>query len=139
MINANTCGGKSKEFTWKIGGENIVINRPAMKNKDEIISLDIFLKINAYTIQKTYINLCNSVSKMADGTEKDGIGTFLMSEFDFKSSDAQIASQIAAILCQTGCWVNNGKQRNIEFYSKTDDPITLIKQYYEKHKNGDEI
>ena len=135
MIKSNTCGS-GNEFTWSLNDNKVIIHRNFKSGKSiQQLQLSYFENLNQVARQNKYISLGNNVAKLADGTEKDGIGTFLMNHCGLNSSEAQIASHIAAILCLAGVWVTNEKKRNIEFFSICDTCTDKIIAYYKNHIN----
>lgn len=135
MIQATTCGSKAKPFCWSIDGEQVLIVRDFkhMPHVQISIALHILDELNRYVRAKGGIHLSNNVEKLYNGTESDGIGPFLMQHAALNSSQAQVASQVAALLCQAGIWHTNGKKRSIEFFSNTEDCILALISYYKKH------
>ena len=135
MIQATTCGSKAKPFSWSINGEQVLIVRDFkhMPHVQISIALHVLDALNRYTCAKGGIHLSNNVEKLYNGTESDGIGPFLMQHAGLNSSQAQVASQVAALLCQAGIWHTNGKKRSIEFFSNTEDCIPALISYYKKH------
>lgn len=75
-----TLGGRAKEFEWNYDGQKIIINRKfgRLDNniRSEFTNNEIYL-ILSYIKNNGKVNLANSVSKLQDGTEKDGIGKFI--------------------------------------------------------------
>lgn len=135
MMQGTTCGSKAKPFSWSINGDKVLIIRD-FKNMPHVqitIALHVLDELNRYTRARSGIHLSNNVEKLYDGTENDGIGPFLMQHAGLNSSQAQVASQVAALLCQAGIWRTNGKMRNIEFYSNTENCSSLLTAYYKKH------
>lgn len=130
LIKSTTCG-QAKFFKWEINDDVVIIYR-IFKNgpRKDIIPLSIFDQLNNYVIQKGFINLFNNVDIKTHNAEDDGIGSYLIRNYNYKSSDAQIASQVAAILCQVGAWTNNNKKKNIEFYSVVKDCRSMLLNYY---------
>ena len=136
MVKSTTCGGKSKEFKWDIINNQVVIYREFKSGSNKItLPLSCFEKLNTYLQLHNSISLGNSVTKLKDGTEKNGIGTFLMHNYNLNSSEAQVASQVSAILCVSSVWKTNGKLRNIEFYSISDICTDKITTYYKNNSN----
>ncbi|MHC1747466.1 MAG: hypothetical protein AB9856_03640 [Cellulosilyticaceae bacterium] len=130
MIKSTTCCN-SKAFTWEINGDNVIIHR-IFKNgpQKDIIPLSTFEHLNHYVSQKGAITLSNNLDKAKHTPQEDGMGTFLMQNYDYNTSNAQIASQIAAIMCQVGVWSTNNKKKNIEFYSIINTCKPTILNYY---------
>ena len=134
MIVSYTCRDE-KEFRWEIINDHLYIYR-TFKNGEKLNKLPLGLVefLNQYAISKETIQLGNNVALLHKGVEKDGMGTFLM-ENGVTSSDAQIASQLAAILCEVGVWTHNCVKKNIEFRSISKKCLDSLFNYYTTHTN----
>lgn len=127
----NTLGSKEKLFKWRIDNSKLEIYRE-MKNGPEcrsvtLIDLD---RIHSYVKKNNWTHLANSVSKVPNGTEKEGIGRFMYEELGLTVNDAQLASHISALFCQAGIWESNGVVKGMMFRNVKDDwKITLIDLY----------
>jgi hypothetical protein len=114
-----TLGGKAKEFEWKYDGEKIIISREFGKLHNniqtEFTNNEISL-ILSYIKYKGKAYLSNSVSKLQDGTEKDGIGKFIYENIKSDTTFAQTASQLVSIFVKANILEYNGKKRNMEFW-----------------------
>ena len=111
---------RQKEFRWKIDDNEIHIIREIKKNgsvfEKKSITQTQINELIKYLSKYNYFYLRNNVDKLHKNYEKeDGIGYFLYNELGWEGTDSQLASQIAAIFCNSGCWENNGKKRNIKF------------------------
>lgn len=116
-IECRTLGSKHKKFYWSINqNDELIIRRIFENNISSVIVLtkEHIESLNDFVFLQSKIRLANNVEKLALGTEREGIGTFLMNNCGLNSSEAQIASQIAAILCEMEIWKSNGKERCIE-------------------------
>ena len=135
MIYSNTCGSKAKPFYWELtkGQLRVIRNFKNRSNVTIEISLTTLEELNALVRTNGSITLSNNVEKMKLGTESPGIGTFLLAHTNLNSGQAMVASQIAAILCESKVWRSNGKKRNIVFCSNTDDCISVLRTYYANH------
>ena len=53
--------------------------------------------------------LANNVEKLANGTEKHGLGRFLYEQLGRDTAGAQLAGQLGVILTSAGVWDYHGK------------------------------
>lgn len=60
--------------------------------------------------------LANSVSKVKDGIEKDGIGTYIYNNIKQDPSLVQTSSQLVAILYNANVLYYNDKKNGMEFW-----------------------
>jgi hypothetical protein len=64
-----------------------------------------------------WVRLSNNVSKLKDGTEKEGLGKFLFDQLGWDTTESQLASQLAALFVYCG-WCEPAhptRRRNILF------------------------
>jgi hypothetical protein len=119
-MKANTLSGE-KPFHWSYDGENIVV-RKNVRNNDVWNEMEIcytnseIVMLISYIKQKRRVALANSVSKLQDGTEKEGIGNYIYNNIEKNISKAQSASQLVAILHDVNVLGFNGAKRNMEFW-----------------------
>ena len=117
-----TLGGKKKRFWFKLEPDKSITIARRFNHKSGLTK-------SIYTISKSEINsihsylnngnapLANNVHKLANGTEKEGIGKFLYEQLDWKSTTkCQLASQLASIFFYAGIWGYNGNSRGMEFW-----------------------
>jgi hypothetical protein len=117
-IQNNTLGAKEKSFLWFYDGEKITIKRK-IKNNIELINDFSNNEINilmSYIKQSGRVALANNVTKVQDGTEKDGIGKFIYTNINKDISAAQAASQLVSIFYNANVVCFNGRKRNMEFW-----------------------
>lgn len=128
--------GKSNEFLWKIDSEcNMYLSRVfnlenGKTNVEDFITADELKKLDNYMSDGEWKHLANNVSKLQDGTEKEGVGTFLFSELQWSNTKAQLSGNIGSIFCAAGAWKHNGKKRGIQFKKNSDIWCDLVKAYY---------
>ncbi|WP_196891138.1 hypothetical protein [Aureivirga marina] len=117
-----TLGAKKKIFNYQISQDGSICIWRKFKSDEEPRS-DIFSKEELKHIFKKLEKLgnpfflANSVSKLKDGEEKEGIGKIV---YDYEmnqnsTTKAQATSQLVAIFYELGILSTNGKKRNIEF------------------------
>lgn len=116
-IKNNTLSAE-KPFLWFYDGERIIIKRK-FKNNPEFINIfsnDEIEKLILYIKQNSRVALANSVTKVQDGTEKDGIGKFIYNNINKDSSKQQAASQLVTIFYNADILLYNNKKKNMEFW-----------------------
>lgn len=126
--NCETLGGKQKEFAWKYDkNKGLIIKRII---SDNIVTTSFteeeINKIIVYISNSKQVKLANSVTKLQNKNEKDGLGKFVYEELDRDISDAQAVSQLAAILVNEGILGYNGRKRGMEFWVEDDDWKTKL-------------
>lgn len=127
-----TLGGKAKKFEWSYDGEKIKINRKIGRFDSNIQSEFTNNEIShiiSYIKYKKKVCLSNSVSKLQDGTEKDGIGKFIYENIKSDTTLAQTASQLASIFIATNILGYNGKKRNMEFWLINEEWENALLEY----------
>lgn len=127
-----TLGGKAKEFKWDYNGEKVIISRKVGKLQNNIQSEFTNNEISlilSYIKHKGNIELSNSVSKLQDGTEKDGIGKFIYENIKSDTTLAQAASQLASIFVNANILSYNGKKRNMEFWLLDEEWEKALHKY----------
>lgn len=133
MFVDETTLGVGKAFIWRLlddGG--IEIARPfgrmgiAAPSTYEKADLD---RLQALVASYSWTALANNVEKLYHGTEKAGLGSFLLA-LGKSQTDAQGASQLAAIFVKSGAWEWNGKRKGMEFHANGGDWKDAIQSYY---------
>lgn len=132
-----TLGAKQKTFAWIYDEEKITIKRTVGNGLvlvNEFTDLEIdkiieFIKVMGET------SLANSVSKMKDGTEKDGLGKFIFEELKRDISSAQASSQLIAIFYDAGIIYTNEKVKGIKFWIKDEDWKEQLKILLNRKEN----
>lgn len=130
--------GRDKPFQWRIGENSDIEIKRDFKNKPGVnlpFAHQELDKLNSYIPKDKWIPLANSVSKLGDGTEKDGVGSFIYKNIKPNETFAQAASQISAIFVLAGVWDYNGRKKDMEFKKKSDDWIGLVNEYYKHLQN----
>lgn len=105
-------------FLWSYDGNEIFVLKEDKNgteytftfNNDEIDGL------MEYINKRERVPLGNSVSKVIDGTEKDGIGTYIYSNIAKNTSIVQTASQLVSILYNTNVLYYNNQKKSMEFW-----------------------
>lgn len=97
ILNYNICatlGSRNKSFEWTYSvNDGITIYRNFKNGPNKVtFTNDDIEKIVNYIELKQEVELANSVQKLSDGTEKDGIGKFIFETIEKKTSTAQAAS-----------------------------------------------
>jgi hypothetical protein len=139
-VHSTTFGGKAKSFWWKIDEEcNIQISRffnnktgkPESKviSQRELNELDNYMQSDVF-LPDYFVPLANNVEKLAKHQEKEGIGKFLFTHFNWSPTDCQLAGHLGVILSLSGAWEYNGKKRGIKF--KSIIKCNLVNDYYHK-------
>lgn len=109
---------KGNVFLWTYDGKEIFILKED-KNKMEHTFTFSNYEIDGlieYIKGKSRVPLGNSVSGVSDGTEKDGIGTYIYNNIDKNTSLVQTASQLVSILYNTDVLYYNNKKKGMEFW-----------------------
>ncbi len=88
--------------------------------------------IHSYVSKNNWTHLANSVSKIPNGIEKEGIGKFMYEKLGLSVSDAQLASHISALFCQAGIWESNGVVKGMMFRKMQDDWQTALIDLYNR-------
>ena len=130
---------RGNRFWWKIdNGNNITIKR-IFKNKNskngvreetKIIKAHELDLLNEYMADGYPKSLAHNVVKLANGTEKSGIGTFLYNDLSWLTKEAQLASHLGVIFYNAGVWGYNGKKRGIQHNRISDDWRELVTNLY---------
>lgn len=114
-VHGFTLSDKAKSFWWQIDKEhNIHIRRNNIATKPETINQKDLERIVEYMRSKDWVNLANSVSKLGDGTEEEGLGKFIFEHINKNTTYAQLSSHLAAIFSNAGIWEYNGAKRGIQ-------------------------
>ncbi len=93
---------------------------------DELNDLDTYMKRNQW------VDLANNVEKLKNGTEKDGIGKFLFEDLNKNTTEAQLASQLAAVFSFSGVWEHNNLKKNMKFKISNNEWKESIEKMYKK-------
>lgn len=135
-VPLRTLGGKAKEFFWMLDSSfSIHISREfknASNKNISIITAQELEKLNDYMRNNDWVDLANNVERLVDGTEKDGIGKFLYEKMGWDVVDAQLASQLSAILSLTGVWEHNGLKRGMKFKMNNEEWEESVEIMYKK-------
>lgn len=133
----NTLGAKEKSFLWFYDGEKIIIKRK-IKNNTELENYFFNNEIDLlmlYVKQNERVKLANNVTKIQEGTEKDGIGNFIYNNISKNISKAQAlskaqaASQLVSIFYNTKVLFFNQRKINMEFWIDNIDWRERILSY----------
>lgn len=131
-----TLGGKSKEFRWRLDStRSLSISREFKgdNQNDRKITFEGLTAIQDYVQKSGWTDLANSVSKLKDKTEKEGLGKFLHEELGWDTTDAQLASQLFALFVRAGVWMRNeGKKRNIQVKAQSNNWYEDLEAFYLK-------
>lgn len=109
---------EEKPFLWDYDGEKIFISKKD-KNQNEYTFNFTNIQIDGlllYIKNKGRVPLANSVSKIKDGTEKDGIGTYLYNNIRQDTTFQQTSSQLVSILCNVNVLHYNNKKKGMVFW-----------------------
>ncbi|MVM28595.1 hypothetical protein GO755_01030 [Spirosoma sp. HMF4905] len=131
-----TLGGKAKEFCWRLDStRSLSIHRVFEGNNpnDKKITFEELTAIQDYVQKNGWTDLANSVTKLKDKTEKDGLGKFLYEELDWDTIDAQLASHLSAIFVSAGVWISNNKKRNIQVKVQINKWYETLEAFYLKN------
>ena len=130
---------RGNSFWWKIdNGNNITIKR-IFKNKNskngvrgetKTIKAHELDLLNEYMADGYPKSLAHNVEKLANGTEKSGIGMFLYNELGWSTKDAQLASHLGVIFYNAGVWGYNGENKGIQHNRISDDWRELVTILY---------
>ncbi|RCW24158.1 hypothetical protein [Marinilabilia salmonicolor] len=121
LMLSNTLGPKAKSFKWRITpSQDLVISRVFKGDnlkkttlaKNEVDRIERFVRIKG-----DWVDLANNVEKLGNGTEKEGIGSFIYKQLGRNTVEAQLSSHIGAIFVNAGIWEYR-KQRGLQFKSK---------------------
>lgn len=111
--------GKKNPFEWKYTNDCIIIKRNFKNTKSTTkFSNSDLNKIINFIIKNDEVELSNNVKKLANGTEKIGLGSFIYNGISKDVTDAQAASQLASILCACRILSYNGAERGMKFKVK---------------------
>lgn len=135
-VYSTTLGGKEKKFYWKIDSDlNLNIKRQFKSVKTSTsndLSVGQINQIVDYVSQNGEVTLSNNVMKLVKGTEKEGLGKFMLETFSLTTTAAQAASQLAALFVDAGIWKWNEKKRGMSFKANTIDWKDTLRSYYEQ-------
>jgi len=131
-----TLGAKEKDFWWKIDDEGwIAIKRFfQMAHGRHLVETTIACsdieKLHAYTGDRQWKDLANNVEKLANHTERPGLGWFLYEKLGWDTAGAQLSSHLGAIMTRAGVWDWNGKRRGMRFKLAAGTWVELLKAYF---------
>lgn len=113
-----TLGAKQKEFMWSYNQkEGITIKRIFKTEEIETnFNNEDLKKIINYIRREGGVELANNIKKLSDGTEKNGLGTYIYKEVSNNLKDALAASQLVAVLKAVKVLDYNGVKRGMKFY-----------------------
>jgi len=106
-----TLGSRKKPFSSKIDvGLTLTIRRKFKNNPKDlfsIFSLEKLEAIQSYMRNRDWIPLANNVYRMRNGTEMDGLGSFVYNNLTSNTTFAQSTSQLAAmfVVQEYGKWI----------------------------------
>lgn len=114
---------RGNPFLWTYDGNEI---RIVKEDKNGIKYLFTFsIKeidgLMKYIKGKGKVYLANSVSKVKDGSEKEGIGNYIYKNIEENPSLVQTASQLVSILHNANILYYNGKKKGMEFWINEPD------------------
>ncbi|WP_321429134.1 hypothetical protein [uncultured Methanolobus sp.] len=119
-----------KPFYWKVDGEhNIFIRRKFKHWKPEKVSADVLYRLNDYMANGSWKYLANNVQKLGNGTEIEGLGSFLY-RINPDTSFAQLSSHLGAIFTNADVWECNKSERKMKFRLSDNKWEDKINQYY---------
>ncbi|MEZ0538081.1 hypothetical protein [Fibrella arboris] len=136
----NTLGGKAKEFYWKMDDTNSLHISRLFKNKEDLRQHDVEFSapqldlIMAYVEEAEIVRLGNSVSKLTDGSEKEGLGRFILESLNLPLTTAQASSQIATLFVQAAIWQLERKG-GMQFKANKVSWKELLRNYYNRGTN----
>lgn len=138
---AHTLGGKSKKFYWRYSDINgLFIKRLLSGRFDETnYSINDLAQIIKFILVNGEVDLANNVQKLYAGDEKHGLGKFIYDNIHPKISDAQTASHLVAVLCNTGVLSDNNKKRGMKFSVKNKDFGPVLRTYFHKIINNERV
>ncbi|MEZ0610526.1 hypothetical protein ACAW74_18575 [Fibrella sp. WM1] len=127
-----TLGGKAKAFQWKLDDTfTLHINRP-FENGNIKFTAEQLDRIADYVAQNCEVALGNSVSKLADGTEREGLGKFMHNSMGLTITEAQTSSQLAALFVQACIWKWNDQKRGMTFRIIRTNWRQELRRYYDQ-------
>lgn len=114
---------KDKEFKWRYSSyDGLVINRSFKNGNHETVFSDKGIKkVINYIKKKERIPLANNVEKLTNGTEKEGLGSFIYQNISKNTADAQAESHLASIMYNLGIFGYIGALRDMEFWLIDDN------------------
>lgn len=139
-LHDQTFGGKAKDFWWCVGNDGSITIRRVFDTRGPgtdvrvrtITRTELMALLDAMS-DGAWWPLANNVEKLTNGTEKDGLGSFLCERFGWTPTDAQLAGHLGVILSGAGVWDYNGRKRGIEF--RLADPDTgRVKAYFGRRR-----
>ncbi|GAB4000598.1 hypothetical protein GCM10028807_54090 [Spirosoma daeguense] len=137
-----TLGGKGKKFWWKLdAAHSLTICREFKGDnlEETTISFEALKAIQEYVHKTGWTDMANSVSKLGDKTEREGLGKFLHETLKWGTTEAQLASQLFALFVHAGIWVSNDKQTNIQVKNQSINWFFELEAYYFKNYRPDEL
>jgi hypothetical protein len=111
-----THGGKAKKFDWDFIQDQIVIkNIEGKQHKYDLLEVKDILSKLYNTFGNDWFPLANNVEKLGNGTEKDGLGSFIFSIKPGDITHAQGASYLGVVLEKAGILRWNQQIKGIEW------------------------
>ncbi|MFD3157357.1 hypothetical protein ACFIJ5_10920 [Haloimpatiens sp. FM7330] len=131
----HTLGNKHKEFEWTYSSLDCLKIKRVFKNNPLVITqfsdLEIEKILNYIFINKE-LPLANSVHKLSNGTEIDGIGSFIYNNISRDTTDAQASSQFVALFTKLKILGYNQKPIGMRFWLLNIDWKNKILEYMAK-------
>lgn len=135
MNKLNTMGGKEKPFKWIYENRTLKINK---ESAGKIVTVEYsyyeVLSVLIYLDKFGPLPLANSVSKLYNGVEKQGIGTFVYNNSEQDMVKAQSVSQLMPVLHELGLVEHNNKKRGILFNICNQAYIYNLNEYIKDRK-----
>lgn len=130
---ATTRGGKAKDFKWRCDEtkDALVVTRKLQNREEEYSFAELFRVIHQLYDRFGYdwFPLANSLTKLQDGTERQGLGMSLFESYSgvpsARVSHAQGASQIGVVLEALRIVEWNRESRGIQWRLKVEPPETI--------------
>ena len=130
-IHSGTTLVHGNSFQWSFDTiKGLVISREFKNShrEDQFSVLEIE-KLLQFTFSKGEVLLGNSVSKMNDGTEIDGLGAFVYDNIKADNTFAQSVSQFAAIMVDAEIFSSRKESRWMKCKLKNIDWQTRLLNY----------
>ena len=119
-----------KTFYWKIdGAHNIYIRRKFKQWVPEKVNADALYRLNSYMSNGSWKYLANNVQKLYNGTEMEGLGSFLY-RINQNTSFAQLSSHLSAIFTKANVWECDRSEGKMKFQLINNNWNQAINQYY---------
>jgi hypothetical protein len=113
---SSTHGGRYKIFKWELLGDRICIrNEEGREHTYSLIETYETLKWLKENFGEGWFPLANNVELMANGKEKNGLGTAILNQVPNDISHAQGASYLGVVLEEVGILGWNGAKKGIQW------------------------